>query len=74
MKHGIYYTKGEHMFARVDSGDMSSEDREYFTHVEFWNQGVMLRKSLIGELSHGALLALSKESDWPEIVRSSIVS
>lgn len=78
MKHGIYYTNGE-MFVLIGSEVFDAEDRAHFTHVEFWEQGNLLQKSVIKEFQHEVfdyfhLVLLSKNPNWPDLIKGQLVS
>lgn len=74
IKNGIYYTKGDMFMMIIDSEEFDSEDRAHFTHVEFWERGQLLQRVEIGRCTDEFLLNLSKNKNWPEIVKKGLLS
>ncbi|MEY4602515.1 MAG: hypothetical protein RL292_456 [Candidatus Parcubacteria bacterium] len=60
MKNGIFYANGE-MFVKIGSEGCSSEDRSFFTHVEFWSDGRMTALDLIEVWPHETLLRMAQQ-------------
>jgi len=74
MQDGIWYIKDKYIFALIEGDNVSMEEREHFTHVEFWWDGQLLETVPIGRCTHEFLLNLSKNANWPQIIKCGLLS
>ncbi len=63
MKHGIYYTKGDEAFVRVDSEPLDEADLAYFAHVEFWHHGKLVSRQNKECIPYAALRRLVEKME-----------
>lgn len=76
MKDGIFYVgtiQDEESFIRIGS-TLHESDRHEFMRIEFWNDNVMLQEVPIAWCTHEFLLNLSKNGNWPQMIKNGLLS
>jgi hypothetical protein len=72
VKHGIYYSEGEgdKLLVNIEG---AGELRQRLTHIEFWDKGEFLQRVPIGQCTHDFLVNLSKNGNWPQIIKDGLL-